>query len=372
MGATLVSRIIAVYRVTGEAASIEARAQAIALEQSIEAPLAAVRDEFVRREIVGGVGAIRELGPGRFEIEIGLSAATVGDDAGQLLNMLFGNSSLQPDVELVDFRLPDEVIAGFPGPGRGIAGLRARVGAPSRALTCVAIKPQGLPPASLAALTQALALGGVDFIKDDHGFADQGYSPFAARVAANAAACRRAAERTGRLACYVPVLYGHYGLMRDQIAIARDHGIDAVMIAPMIAGLATAQAISAENRDLIVFAHPTMGGAARIAPPALMRLFRLVGGDVGVFPNYGGRFGYSKETCLALAEGLRTSWGALKDTMPTPAGGMTTARVAEMLEVYGDDTMLLIGGALLSAPPEQLVAETAAFAAAVRPSEGKR
>ena len=140
----------------------------------------------------------------------------------------------------------------------------------------------------------------------------------------------------------------------------------------MIAGLSTAQALAAENRDLIVFAHPTMGGAARIAPPALMRLFRLVGGDVGVFPNYGGRFGYSKETCLALAQGLRAPWGALKDTIPTPAGGMTTARVGEMLDAYGADTMLLIGGALLSVPPERLVVETAAFVAAVGQSEGKR
>jgi ribulose-bisphosphate carboxylase large chain len=372
LGATLVSRIIAIYRVAGEAASIETRAQGIALEQSIEAPLAAVRDEFVRREIVGSVGAIREIGPGRFEVEIGLSAATVGDDAGQLLNMLFGNSSLQSDVELADFRLPEEVVARFPGPGLGIAGLRARAGAASRALTCVAIKPQGLSPAGLAVLTEALALGGVDFIKDDHGLADQGYAPFAERVAANAAACRRAAERTGRLACYVPVLNGHYGRMRDEIAIARDNGLDAVMIAPMIAGLSTAQALAAENRDLIVFAHPTMGGAARIAPPALMRLFRLVGGDVGVFPNYGGRFGYSKPTCLALAQGLRAPWGPLKDTIPTPAGGMTTARVDEMLDVYGADTMLLIGGALLCAPPERLVAETAAFVEAVGQFRGMR
>ena len=365
MGATLALRITAVYRVAGDAASIEARAQGIALEQSIEAPLAAVRDDYVRREIVGEVGAIREIAAGRFEVEIGLSAATVGDDAGQLLNMLYGNSSLQADVELADFHLPEEVIARFPGPGRGIAGLRARAGAPARALTCVAVKPQGLPPAGLAVLTEALALGGVDFIKDDHGFADQAYAPFAARVAANAAACRRAADRTGRLACYVPVLSGHYGRMRDQIALAREHGLAAVMIAPMIAGLSTAQALAEENRDLIVFAHPTMGGAARIAPPALMRLFRLVGGDVGIFPNYGGRFGYSKATCLALAEGLRAQWGGLKDAMPTPAGGMTTARVGEMLDAYGADTMLLIGGALLSAPPERLVEESAAFVAAV-------
>lgn len=354
-------RFVAVYRVRSDAASIAARARAIAIEQSIEAPLEAVRDEFVRSEIVGEPGEIREIAPGLYEVEIGLAAATVDADAGQLLNMLYGNSSLQTDVELADFRLPDEMVARFPGPGQGIAGLRARVGAGQRALTCVAIKPQGMPSSGLAALVEAFALGGVDFIKDDHGLADQAYSPFAQRVPACAAAARRAADRTGRLACYVPSLSGHYGAMREQIAIARAAGLDAIMVAPMIAGLSTCQALAGENRDLAFFTHPTMGGAARIAAPALLRLFRLVGGDVGIFPNYGGRFGYSRETCLALASGLRAPWGGLKDSAPTPAGGMSTARVPEMLKFYGPDTMLLIGGALLTAPPDRLTAETADF-----------
>src|SRR5271156_1669562 len=126
IGARVSARIIAVYRVKSDAASIEARARGIALEQSIEAPLEAVRDPYVAREIVGEPGAIREAAAGVFEVEIGLGAATVGDDAGQLLNMLYGNSSLQDDVELIDFRLPEGLLSRFPGPGQGIEGLRAR------------------------------------------------------------------------------------------------------------------------------------------------------------------------------------------------------------------------------------------------------
>src|SRR5436305_6578648 len=170
-------RFVAVYRVRSDAASIAARARAIAIEQSIEAPLEAVRDDYVAREIVGEPGEIREVAAGLYEVEVGLAAATVGADAGQLLNMLYGNSSLQTDVELADFRLPDEMLAGFVGPGQGIAGLRARAGVASRGLTCVAVKPQGLPPAGLAAQVDAFPLAGVDFIKDDHGLADQAYSP---------------------------------------------------------------------------------------------------------------------------------------------------------------------------------------------------
>ncbi len=44
---------------------------------------------------------------------------------------------------------------------------------------------------------------------------------------------------------------------------------------------------------------------------------------------------------------------------------MNRGRASEMLDFYGAETMLLIGGALLAAG-ERLVEETAAFVAAVR------
>ena len=42
-------------------------------------------------------------------------------------------------------------------------------------------------------------------------------------------------------------------------------------------------------------------------------------------------------------------WHGLKPAVPVPAGGMTIDRVGEMLDFYGSEVMLLIGGALLEA-----------------------
>jgi ribulose-bisphosphate carboxylase large chain len=50
--------------------------------------------------------------------------------------------------------------------------------------------------------------------------------------------------------------------------------------------------------------------------------------------------------------------------VPVPAGGMSTGRVREMLDFYGADVMLLIGGALLQAG-RHLVEATSAFVAEV-------
>jgi ribulose-bisphosphate carboxylase large chain len=357
-----VSRFTATYHVRCDARAIAARAQAIAVEQSVEMPLSAIEDRSILDEIVGRVEDIADIGNGTFAVRIALSRATAGNDAGQLVNMLFGNTSLQEDVTLHDAEFPDDVVAHYGGPNLGIAGLRARAGAAGRALTCSALKPQGLSPARLGELAARFARGGIDCVKDDHGLADQAYSPFAARCEA----VMKALRAEGCSTRYVPSLTGDLDALRAQINAARDNGIDTVMAQPMIMGLSNFARLVAENRDIAFFAHPTLAGAARIAPSLLYgKLFRMFGADALVFPNHGGRFGYTPQTCRAIARTGLAGWHGLKGAVPVPAGGMTTERVAEMLDFYGSEVMLLIGGALLEAR-ERLTEATAAFVEKVK------
>ena len=356
----MAERLIATYHVRSEPGAIAARAQGIAVEQSVEMPLSAIEEPSILTDIVGQVEEITDLGDSLFAVRIALAAATVGDDPGQLLNMLFGNTSLHEDVTLADVHLSPTLAASFPGPRHGIAGLRARADAKTRALTCSALKPQGLAPTALADLAARFARGGVDYIKDDHGLADQDFSPFAQRVPIIAAALRRTAQETGRLTHYVPSLSGDLDNMRRQAGIARDAGLGTIMLAPMIAGVATLRTLARDFPEIAIFAHPALGGAARIAPDLLIgKLLPGFGADAVIFPTHGGRFGYSPATCHALADNAR-ALGA----MPVPAGGMTLARVPEILDFYGPQTMLLIGGSLLDAKA-RLTEETALFVAAV-------
>jgi ribulose-bisphosphate carboxylase large chain len=353
--------IHAVYRVRSDARSITIRARTIAIEQSVEMPLEAIDDPFVNSEIVARVLDIKDVGGGVFDVRIALASATIGGDVGQLINMLFGNISIHDDVMLHDVELPVEFVCAFEGPRHGIETLRRRVGAQRRALTSSALKPQGLPAHALAALAIALARGGIDYVKDDHGLADQAYSPFAARTEAVATALRR----HGSLTRYVPSLSGDLDSMRGQIAAAHNVGIDTVMVAPMIAGLSNFHRLVQEHPGIAFLAHPSLAGS-RIAPPLLFgKIFRMLGADAVVFPNHGGRFGYSPETCRALARAALADWHGLRASVPVPAGGMSTARVREMLDFYGADIMLLIGGGLLSAR-ERLTEATAAFVEAVK------
>jgi ribulose-bisphosphate carboxylase large chain len=271
--------------------------------------------------------------------------------------MLFGNASILEDVALADVDLPQAMIDSFGGPRQGFAELRRRVGAGKRTLTFSALKPQGMSSEKLADLARRFAAGGVDYIKDDHGLADQDYSPFSDRVDKIANALRSGGYKTR----YVPSLTGDLDTLRRQLDISRAAGIDTVMVAPMISGTSNFHALARDNDDVAFVAHPALGGASRIAPPLLIgKLFRLFGAGAVVFPNYGGRFGYSRETCRQIADAALGELGGLRPAAPVPAGGMTLARVPELLDFYGSEAMLLIGGNLLLAR-ERLAEETAAF-----------
>ncbi|WP_420134711.1 RuBisCO large subunit C-terminal-like domain-containing protein [Rhodopseudomonas sp.] len=357
--------IIATYHVTSDAARISERALSLAIEQSVECPLDAIGDPWVRDAILGRVALIEEIAEGRYAVRIALAAATAPPEPGQLLNMLFGNASIQPDVVLADVELPASYGEAFGGPRLGITGIRDRTGVHGRALTASALKPQGLSPAALAVIASRLARGGVDLIKDDHGITDQAYSPFGERIRAVGRAVHEANAATGGRTLYAPHVSGSLDDMRRQLDLLRGEGIEALMLIPMIVGLANFHTLVREAEGVVVLAHPAMSGAARIAPPLLLgKLFRLLGADATVFPHAGGRFAYTPETCRALAEAARQSWDGMKPCLPVPAGGVTIDRVAELLSFYGQDVMLLIGGSLLAAG-DRLTEQAALFTAEV-------
>ena len=361
------ARLVATYALRAGASAVDARAEALALEQSVELPLAAVRDARVRAEVVAQVLSVEPRDDGRHDVRIALAAETAGRDAGQLLNMLFGNSSLHDDVELRDVEVPRAIAEAFGGPRFGIAGWRAASGAAGRPLTGAALKPLGLPPQALAALAGALARAGIDVIKDDHGLADQASAPFAARVVAVQQAVDDANSATGGRTVYAPSLTGDLDAMHAQLFAARDVGVRAVLVAPMVSGVSTLAAL-ARDAGVPILAHPSLAGTARIAPPLLLgKLFRLFGADATIFPSRGGRFGFTAATCEGIARAAREPFGGLPSMLPVPAGGMRVERVAELRATYGDDAMLLIGGDLLAGADVESRAR--AFVAAVRESK---
>ncbi|HST02094.1 MAG TPA: RuBisCO large subunit C-terminal-like domain-containing protein [Usitatibacter sp.] len=357
-------RILATYRITASESESRVRAEALAAEQSVEMPVAAIGDDRVLEEVVATVESIRPHA-GYFDVVLGIAPSTTGEEPSQLMNMLFGNCSLQPEVELIDVKFPAEFTARFAGPRFGIAGLREATGVHGRPLTCTALKPQGSSVEHLAHLARTFALAGLDVIKDDHGIADQADHPFARRVPAVQRAIAEANRETGGNTLYAPTFSGGARALAAQARIARDNGVRMALVAPLLVGIPAFVELQSEL-GIPVMAHPAFAGASRIAPAVLLgTLLRLFGADAVIFPNHGGRFSYSRETCLDIARRAREPWENVRPCLPVPAGGMSVERVGEMVSGYGEDVMLLIGGGLLSAR-ERLSEKSRDFVQAVR------
>src|ERR1700728_4352870 len=108
---------------------LDARGDSLLLGQTVELPRAALRDKFVLENIVGRLASVRTIGAETHAVTIDFPISATGNDPAQFLNVLFGNSSMQEHVALVDFKLPShEEWPGYeralPGPQFGTAGLR--------------------------------------------------------------------------------------------------------------------------------------------------------------------------------------------------------------------------------------------------------
>ncbi len=366
-------RFTALYHIRCTSAEVEARARDICIEQTVEFPETLITSTAIRDQIIGRVVAIEAIGEDRFEVGIAYPVETAGRELTQLINVLFGNISIQPSVRLVGFDLPESLRQHYRGPRFGRAGLRTLLDVHDRSLLCTAIKPMGLSPTELAELAYRLALGGIDLIKDDHGLSDQTFCPFDERVARCAEAVARANRETGKRCLYLPNVSAPATEVARRARLAKQAGAGGVLFCPGLCGLDAMRTLAEDDTfGLPILSHPAFQGSFCVHPDSGIshgvlygQLNRLAGADATIFPSWGGRFAYTRDECLDLVDGTTREMGSIKPIFPVPAGGMRLDRVGELCRFYGRDCILLIGGDLHAQGPD-LVASCRRFGELVR------
>lgn len=349
-------RFTVVYRFSGNLEEAQAKAWDACIEQTVEFPYDLLPAGDIPEKIIGQIENMysSEEDESANIAQISYAAENAGHDLVQLLNVIFGNTSIKPGVRVERFDLPDSMLTRFHGPRFGKEGLRKYLNAPERPLLCTALKPMGLSVQNLAEQAYQFASGGIDIIKDDHGLADQVFSPFEERVQRCAEAVDRANQETGFRAIYMPSL----GLQADQLLekahFAKNHGAGGLMVPPGLVGFDSMRMLADDDGlALPVMMHPAFVGSYVTSPTngfshyALFgQVARLAGADATIYPNWGGRFSFSKQECISIVAGSHDPMGQIKSIFPTPGGGMTFDRIPEMLEVYGRDVIFLMGGGL--------------------------
>ncbi len=347
-------RFAARYQIFGDPATVPERAGALAVEETIEFPADLVRGTDVGKHVVGRVEAIEPVGPTATSATVSYAVEVAGGELPQLLNVLFGNCSLLPGVRLTGVELPADLLASFGGPRFGRHGLRDLVSVPDRPLLATALKPMGLDVKSLAEMSGTLVRAGVDIIKDDHGLANQPFAPFQARVEACATAVTKACEATGLRVLYFPCVNAPADQLFERARFAKEAGASGLLVIPGFSGFDAMRALAVDDAlGLPVMAHPAFLGSFATHPEGgvahgvlFATLMRLAGADMSIFPGHGGRFAFTREECESIAVEAASPMGGLRELLPVVGGGMAVERVGELVELYGREFALLIGGGL--------------------------
>jgi ribulose-bisphosphate carboxylase large chain len=131
------------------------------------------------------------------------------------------------------------------------------------------------------------------------------------------------------------------------------------MVAPGLAGFDLMRELADDDSiALPTLTHPALQGSFVTCKSGIShgvifgQLARLTGADATIFPNFGGRFSFSREECKEIVRGTIVPMGQLKTIFPAPGGGMSLERVPEMLDTYGEDLIFLIGGGLFKHGPD--------------------
>lgn len=352
-------RFSVTYRIYGDEKEARTKAEHICIEQTVEFPAECVGRGTIRDHVFGKIESFERRHGDSFEAVISYAVEIAAGELTQLLNVIFGNSSIKPGIRVEHLELPFSLTTLYQGPRFGRKGLRERAQVPSRPLLCTAIKPMGLSCDELAEMAYRFALGGMDMVKDDHGLTDQCCSPFEERVQKCAEAVRRANRETGGSTIYVANITGPNSKVRARAMTAKQAGAGGLMVAPGLVGYDLMRELADDDAiGLPLLTHPAFQGSfvtghGGIAHSVIFgQLARLAGADATIFPNFGGRFSFSREECASIVQGTVEPLGHLKTIFPAPGGGMSLSRVPEMMETYGKDLIFLIGGGLFQHGPD--------------------
>ncbi len=352
-------RFSVVYRIFGNEKEARAKAEDICIEQTVEFPADEVPDGIIRDRVFGRIESFDRHDAESFTAVISYAVEIAAGELTQLLNVIFGNSSIKPGIRVERLELPEPLLKHFKGPRFGREGLRKLLNVPNRPLLATAVKPMGLSCPELADLAYQFAVGGMDIIKDDHGLTDQCCSPFEERVKRCAEAVHRANKETGRPSIYVANITAPNSEVRKRALTAKKAGAGGLMVAPGLIGFDLMRELADDSGiGLPIMTHPALQGSFVTSSNGIShgvifgQLARLAGADATIFPNFGGRFSFSRDECKEIVTGTVEPMGHLKTIFPAPGGGMSLDKVPDMLETYGQDLIFLIGGGLFKHGPD--------------------
>lgn len=275
-----------------------------------------------------------------------------------IMSTVAGNVLGQDGIRLVDIEFPKSILEKLPGPMMGIEGIRKLLGVPERPLVGAILKPCiGVEPEVSASGAVKAALGGADVIKDDELLSDPVYSPMVERVSTVMKRLKEAGKDKSCL--YAVNITGENLLERAKRAI--DAGANALMINYQAVGWGASEdlvrALKREGLIYPIFGHCAgMGAYYRSRTNgigtalACGKLARLTGMDMPLVYPDSGRFGIDTDALVEAHAQCIAPMGNIRRAFLTVAGGVHPGTIEYLMNLLGNETILMAGGGIYGHP----------------------
>ncbi len=296
----------------------------------------------------------------RAEVVLSWPLENLGPSLPNLLATVAGNLYELREfsgLRLIDLELPNAFAEAYPGPQFGIAGTRRLAGVEGRPIIGTIVKPSvGLSPEQTAELVRTLALGGLDFVKDDELMANPPHSPLAERVAAVMRVINEVADQTGKKLMYAFNITDEIDAMRRHHDAVLAAGGTCVMVSLNSVGLPGVAHLR-RHSQLPIHGHRNGCGALTREPAlgmefiAYQKLWRVAGVDHLHVNGLRNKFSESDESVIASARACLTSLLGGYQIMPVFASGQWAGQAPDTYAQLGSvDLMYLCGGGIIGHP----------------------
>jgi len=310
--------------------------------------------------------------------------------AGNILGM-----KAVDNIRLWDIRWPKKLLNSFLGPQYGVSGLRKLFKIKDRPfLSCVPKPKVGLTSKEHADIAFQVWTGGIDFVKDDENLTNQSFNKFEDRTKLCMNQRRKAEKLTGeRKACFLNITAPGKE-MRKRLKFIADSGNEYAMIDILTVGWSALQEIRelAGDYKIALYAHRAFHSAFTRNPKHGVSMLtiaetariigvdnihvgtgigKLVGSKKEVFTihksiesNHGhfddNKFEWSKLLQERVGSSFSSSskdmhllsedWGKIKPVMSSSSGGLHPGLVPDVMEIFGNDVAIQVGGGIHGHP----------------------
>ena len=284
---------------------------------------------------------------------------------------IFGMKAIR-NLRLIDATLPLDYIKHFKGPQYGMGGIRKLMGVKKRPLTGAVPKPKiGFSAAEHAKIGFETWMGGFDFLKDDENLSSLSFNRFDERVKLMTKMRDKAEEITGDKKSAFINITAETEEMKRRARLLADNGWDYAMIDVVITGSATVHTMRDYLGDLgiAIHAHRAMHAAFDRNPKHgmtmqfLAKIMRLIGVNQIHSGTAVGKLVGDKSEVIAIADVLREkitnpkkhivlkqNWGTIKTAFPVSSGGLHPGLVPDVMNIYGNELVLLVSGGIHGHP----------------------